>query len=85
MQGTAAMNKELGPKLMRAARGSGMATRRFEQRYSARSLHSGLLSEVRNGLIRIAVAYTGKFERNGKPFAVTENDLEDMARNLGVR
>ncbi len=43
------------------------------------------LSDVRNGLVRIAVAYTGDFERHGKKFSITVKDLADMAQNLGQR
>src|SRR6266702_185101 len=43
------------------------------------------LSEVKDGLIRIAVAYTGKFERGGKTFSITSQDLKDMVRNMKGR
>ena len=43
------------------------------------------LSEVKNGLVRIAVAYTGEFVRDGKKFSITPSDLKEMARNLEKR
>ncbi len=43
------------------------------------------LSEVKDGLIRIAVAYTGDFERGGKPFKITSQDLKDIMRNMKGR
>ena len=43
------------------------------------------LSEVKNGLVRIAVAYTGEFVRDGKKFSITHSDLKEMARNLEKR
>lgn len=47
------------------------------------------LSEVRDGLVRIALAYTNspgtKFEQAGQKFTITEQDLEDMKRNLAER
>jgi phage I-like protein len=49
------------------------------------SIENRQLSEVRNGLVRIAVAYTGEFERDGKNFSITPKDLEEMAANLNER
>ncbi|PYV15830.1 MAG: hypothetical protein DMG21_13865 [Acidobacteria bacterium] len=43
------------------------------------------LSEVRNGLVKIAVAYTGEFERDGQRFSISSKDLEEIARNLSQR
>jgi hypothetical protein len=43
-------------------------------------------SEVRDGLVRIAIAYTGEnFEQDGKHFDITVKDLEEMRRNLAQR
>lgn len=48
-----------------------------------------VLSEVKDGLIRIAVAYTGEFQKveGGKlgAFIFTDRDLEQMAQKLGSR
>ena len=44
------------------------------------------LSEVSNGLVRIAVAYTGDFEYPGKgKFKITAADLDDMRDYLAER
>jgi phage I-like protein len=43
------------------------------------------LSEVADGLIKIALAYTGEFEREGKKFQITESDLAQIAANLAGR
>ncbi len=43
------------------------------------------LSEVRNGLVRVAIAYTGKFEQGEKKFTISAKDLEQMRRNLAAR
>lgn len=42
------------------------------------------LSETKDGLVRICVAYTGQFEM-GKEFAISESDLAAIARNLNAR
>lgn len=44
-----------------------------------------LLSEVKNGLVRIALAYTGDFEKDGKPFRITMDDLRSMQKHLKKR
>ncbi len=47
------------------------------------------LSDVRDGLVKIALAYTNtpgtKFEQGGVKFTITVEDLEDMRRNLAER
>ena len=43
------------------------------------------LSEVKDGLVRIAVAYTGTFQQGVKSFSITLADLEEMANNLSRR
>ena len=43
------------------------------------------LSEVKDGLVRIALAYTGNYERNGKSFSITLDDLKSMMKNLQRR
>ena len=43
------------------------------------------LSEVKNGLVRVAIAYTGKFEQGEKKFVISAKDLEQMRRNLDER
>lgn len=46
---------------------------------------SEVLSEVKDGLVLVAVAHTGKFERDGKKFNITENDLRQMQEQLRHR
>jgi Mu-like prophage I protein len=43
------------------------------------------LSEVADGLVRIAVAYTGSFSQEGRAFEITSQDLQQMRRNLAGR
>ena len=73
-------------------RGSKLETPNSELRTEKRALPNSALrtpnfalSEVKNGLVRIAVAYTGEYERDGKKFSITAQDLADMSRNLAER
>ena len=43
------------------------------------------LSEVKDGLVRIAIAVTGDFEKDGRPFTISESDLKQMADHLKTR
>ena len=43
------------------------------------------MSEVKNGLVRIAVVYTGRFRKDDQPFEITTKDLEQIAANLNRR
>jgi hypothetical protein len=53
------------------------------------SLATRHLSLVKDGLVRIALCYTNspgtKFEQSGQKFTITEQDLEDMQKNLAER
>jgi phage I-like protein len=42
-------------------------------------------SEVRDGLVRIPIAYTGDFKQGDKRFTITAADLRDMRRNMARR
>lgn len=46
---------------------------------------SAILSEVKDGLVRIAIAYTDKFEMGKQKFSISLEDLEEMAANLAQR
>jgi phage I-like protein len=71
-------------KIKAAARKFGIEV--SEESSDVGAIHeSPLLSEVRNGLVKIAAAYTGEFERDGRKFSITPKDLEEMAANLGAR
>jgi Mu-like prophage I protein len=43
------------------------------------------LSDVKDGLVRIAIAQTGNYEKDGRPFTISDQDLKDMERNLKDR
>lgn len=43
------------------------------------------MSEVKNGLVRVAIAYTGDFERDGKKFKISLDDLKSMQKNMKQR
>lgn len=42
-------------------------------------------SEVRNGLVKLAIAYTGSFEKDGDEFKITPATLDEMRKNLAER
>lgn len=42
-------------------------------------------SEVKGGLVRVAIAYTGKFKQGDKEFSITDGDLTSMQANLKQR
>lgn len=81
---------EVAHKLVHAAKEHGIDTSGFEKEHltEAKDDKAGL-SEIRDGMIRIPVAYTGSFEKveDGKlkKFNITGNDLRSMAQRLSKR
>lgn len=44
-----------------------------------------LMSEVKDGLVRIALALTGNYEKDGRKFTISDSDLKQMRDNLTRR
>lgn len=74
---------DVAHKLVRAAKAHGIDTSGFEEAHLAETRHQ--LSDVKDGLVRIAIAQTGDYEKDGRPFTISGEDLKSMARHLKER